>query len=364
MEKKRVAFIVSTLNGGGIENYLLRFIKHYKDQIDATVICKLGYAGDLYEQYIEHGVKVETLNIGFFNPIDWYKFFTYLKKTNFSSICDFTGNFAGIPLTIAKVAEINTRVAFYRGSTNRFKEDGFRLIYNKVSKLLVQRNATNILSNSVAALNFFFPKREEISGKYEVVYNGINSEQFCSVTDNLRRSLSIPQNAFVIGHVGRLDVAKNHKTILDVALRMCTANSNIYFIICGKGVDEAFMGTILNANLTRQIKLLGYRSDVNKVLNTMNAFYFPSVTEGQPNALIEAMVIGLPFVASNIEPILETVPADLHMQLVAPKDVDGAIEKLSNIYHSHNRCEYICAEWAKEKYSADSCFSLFMEKLK
>lgn len=364
MNRKKVAFFVSSLNGGGIENYLLRFLKYYKDEIDATVICKLGFTGDLYDEYICAGVKVETLKVGYYSPASWYKLYCYLRGSNFKSICDFTGNFAAIPLLLAKLANVKIRVAFYRGSTNRFKESWPRLIYNHLSKVLVEYSASSILSNSLAALNYFFPRRKRSVKKFQVVYNGIDSNQFCSEERNFREQLSIPKQAFVIGHVGRFDIAKNHDTIIKVALSLCSSNPSIYFVLCGKGVDENLKEKVLQAGLGSQIKLLGYRSDVSVVLNTLDAFYFPSITEGQPNALIEAMVMGLPFVASNIAPILETVPGSLHNQLVTSKDVDGAISKLLDIYHSQNRCEYTCANWAKDKYSADSCFSLFMGKLK
>jgi glycosyltransferase involved in cell wall biosynthesis len=361
---KRIAFIVTSLNSGGVENYLLRFLKYSEGKIVPFVICKGDQFGELFNDYKNiKNIKLSNIEIGYINFMSLYRFYDFLKQNRIDAICDFTGNFAGLPLFIATIANIHNRIAFYRGSTNHFKEDKFRLAYNNLVKKMVERNATSILSNSQAALNFFFPNRNITDSKYQVIPNGIDSNDFCGEVINLRNELSIPVDAFVIGHVGRYNVAKNHDTIVEVAIRLCSSNTDIYFIFCGKGVDENLREVVSQARLERQIKLLGYRSDVNKVLNTIDVFYFPSLTEGQPNALIEAMVIGLPFVASNIDPILETVPSNLQKQLVAPKDADSAVSKLLDIYHSQNTSKYTCAEWAKEKYSAQSCFNLFMEKL-
>ena len=68
----------------------------------------------------------------------------------------------------------------------------------------------------------------------------------------------------------------------------------------GKGVREKYEMIVQQMGLDGQIHLLGYRSDVLRILPLFDLYYFPSLTEGQPNALIEAMATGLPFVASDI----------------------------------------------------------------
>ena len=128
--KLKVAFLVTSLNPGGIEYYLLRFITHYQGEIDATVYCKSGKAGILHEKYETIGAKIVPFKLSFFNFIAYYKFYKELKRNNYDSICDFTGNFATLPLFSARFAGIKKRLVFYRGSSNHFKEDGLRLLYN------------------------------------------------------------------------------------------------------------------------------------------------------------------------------------------------------------------------------------------
>ncbi|MFR9165365.1 MAG: glycosyltransferase [Dysgonomonas sp.] len=359
--KKKVAFFVTNLNAGGIENYLLRFIVHCYKNIDVQVYCKSGKFGELEKQYRDAGAKLKSYKVGYFNIFSFWKLYNELKRENFDAVCDFTGNFAGMIMFLAYKAKIKKRIAFYRGSTNHFKETSLRLYYNRYMKHLINKYATNILSNSVAALDFFYPDRNADSLKFEVIYNGIDAKRFLSTKENLKSELSIPANSFVVGHIGRFNKAKNHELIIKVAIALCKKHDDIHFILCGKDVDTN-LSEIVNANnLEQQIHLLGYRNDVIKVLNSLNCFYFPSITEGQPNALIEALICGLPFVASDISPIKETIPAEYHDQLVNIDSIEQSCNKILDIYTG--KTSFNLANWALEHYNSDILFNKFYDKL-
>lgn len=358
-------FLVTSLNSGGLENYLLRFLTHYKEDFNAFVICKSGERGkDLVNDFEHLGVTIVSLRLGYFNLFGYLKLYKFLKKEEFKSICDFTGNFAALPLLIAKLTDIKKRVAFYRGSTNHFKEDFLRLAYNKTLNRLIPLVSTSILANSKAALNFFFKKKWNDNPKYEVIYNGIDASKFLATNENLRVELNIPSGAFVVGHVGRYNEAKNHKTIIEVAVQLCKLDSNSFFIFCGKDTDIRLKERVTLEGLEKQIKLLGLRNDVVKVLNTLDCFYFPSLSEGQPNALIEALIAGLPFVASNIEPHKETIPKSHQNQLIDPLNIVEAKNKILEIKSNKMFAEsLILKSWAIEKYNAGMLFEKFKEKL-
>ena len=97
----------------------------------------------------------------------------------------------------------------------------------------------------------------------------------------------------------------------------------------------------------------------------MDCYFFPSVTEGQPNSLIEAMIMGVPFVASNIEPIKETVPEFVEKEcLISPEDVDSAVSKILEIRDNTERYDKVLVQkWAIEQYNADTQFDLFYSQL-
>ena len=117
---KKVIFIVKTIEIGGLENYLLRFIKYANNRLDSTVLCNAGKSGTLEDAYRKENAKIILFKLGFFSLLDYWKLYKYLKKEKFDSICDFTGDFSGAVLLTAKFAGIRNRLVFYRGSEYQF----------------------------------------------------------------------------------------------------------------------------------------------------------------------------------------------------------------------------------------------------
>jgi glycosyltransferase involved in cell wall biosynthesis len=92
-------------------------------------------------------------------------------------------------------------------------------------------------------------------------------------------------------------------------------------------------------------------------LASADAFYFPSFTESQPNSLIEAMIMGLPFVASDIQPIKEAILPDYYGQLVAPDNIEGAYKLFQEIIEDRMELDFkVLSQWASDNYNADKRF--------
>lgn len=364
----KIAFFVTSLDSGGIENYLLRFLKHYDNKLQAVIVCKGGFLGELENEYRKlENVKIYAVNVGYFNVLGLKKIYSILKSENIDAVCDFTGNFAGLIMLASKIAKIKKRVVFYRGSTNHFKEDFLRLAYSSFVKKLSVLFSTQILSNSKSALYFFFGKKAGNDKKYAVVYNGINIEDFNKTYSNIVRRIDfgIPENAFVIGHTGRFDKAKNHETIIKTAKVLCEKYNDIYFILSGKNTESELKQMVSDFDLNDKIKLLGFREDVSQILKLLDIFLFPSVTEGQPNALIEAMVANLPVVTSNIEPIIETVPDYFKEKLISPFDYKKYAEIIEMMYLDRDYMNgFRCKDWVMQKYNHEKQFEIFFNYLK
>ncbi|MNT34782.1 Glycosyltransferase Gtf1 [compost metagenome] len=135
---------------------------------------------------------------------------------------------------------------------------------------------------------------------------------------------------------------------------MCGKNTDVYL---NKSVEE-------NIFLKDKVKVLGYRDDVSSMLTIFDLYFFPSITEGQPNALIEAMVAGVPIIASNIKPIVETTPEILHNELVDPFDVQGFCERIEEYYLNDSKRENAnFSDWAINKFSPKKLFTEFYSEL-
>lgn len=364
--KEKTLFIVTALSQGGLETYLLRFVSWWCKQ-DCSVFCKAGRLGDLECAFRNAGVRVISWRLGYGNPVACWKFFRFLKQEKFAVVCDFTGNFSGITLACARLAGVKIRIAQYRGAENHFKPTFFRKIYNWLMRWITRRCATKIISNSAAAFDYFFPDLWRNNLKFRCIYNGVNVPALLAAQGDkeaLRAEFGIPSSAFVIGHTGRYNYAKNHDTIVSVAIELCKKHSDVYFFLAGAGVPDVYAERVAQAGFAKRILMPGYRKDVPRLLSMMDVFYFPSLTEGQPNSLIEAEIAGLPIVASDIAPIRESVPESLISGLLPPTDVAAAVRELERLRSSESaRRERVCAAWAAAKYDGNARFEEFREEL-
>lgn len=361
-----VVFFVTNLDAGGLENYLLRFLQLYASRFDDVIVfCKGAKGGVLEPNFVAlKNVRVVKKKIGNYHPHHYVWLKRWFSRHSDHIVCDFTGNFAGPVLWAAKKSTVSKRIAFYRSSSNRFKETPIRLKINSFYNSLVRRFATNIYANSKFAFSFYF-SNSNIDERFKVIYNGLNIAAFLSEHENLREEFKIAPNTFVVGHTGRFNPAKNHKAILEVAARILAVKKDVVFIMCGKGVKHHLDNTVRKSGYDKNILLFENRSDIGKFLNTCDAYIFPSITEGQPNSLIEAWVKGLPFVASNIPPIKDLIPTEFDRYLVSPNDVEQMTSLLINIIDGDfdSRQRETLAKWAQDSFDGQIRFEEFYQEL-
>lgn len=365
--KKQCAYFLTSLNQGGAETYLLRFLCYSGNEIYNVVWCKSGRGGDLQEAYKKSADELVFKRLGYFSLGAYIHLYMWLKRNHIDTVCDFTGNFAGIVMFVAYLAGVKNRIAQYRGASNHFKETRGRLLYNAIVNKLVYRFATKIISNSEAALDFFFPNHKTSKKYFKVIPNGIPDEYFIAdhnARQRKREELGIPAEAFVVGHTGRYNYAKNHETIIKVARMLCGKYDDIYFVLAGKGTDTKLRQAVDEAGLAGRVLLLGYRRDVKDLLPAFDLYYFPSVTESQPNALQEAMARGVPVLASDIAPIKECVPPGFRQKLVSPKDAGTASQRIEQLYLNRSLLkEYVLTDWARKMYGERECLDHLLNEL-
>lgn len=367
VKRGKICLILPGLDAGGIENYVLRYLHYAKDVSGITVLSRSSLQGDLYEKYRQTGVDLHQQKVSYLNPFKWFLLFSFFKDKGFDTVCDFNENFAGIPMLMGALAGTGRRIAFYRRSSHAFNPTWYRMVYARGMNFLVYTYSTTILSNSRSALDFFFGELKSKAPKLRVIPNGIDASVFNLQKDMhlLRNPAGFPKSCFIVGHSGRYDPAKNHETWFKVAEKLSRKYSNIRFVFCGKGTDsEVFLSKLKEYGIADLTDALGLVEDVPAVLSRMDLFYFPSVTEGQPNALLEAILSGLPVVTSGISPIKEMMPEALQHLLLDPSDVDSAVERIETYYKQG--ADYDVAAltvWAREQFDFDKNFKKFHDEL-
>jgi glycosyltransferase involved in cell wall biosynthesis len=153
------------------------------------------------------------------------------------------------------------------------------------------------------------------------VYNGAALNPISRVTatemENLRQQvlqeLNIPHDHQIILTVGRLTEQKGYQDLIPVIPSITQEFPNLTFVWAGEGeLRSQLVQQLKDYNATSAVQLLGYRSDVSRLLAAADLFIFPSHNEGLPFALLEAMAHGLPILASNASSIPEIVTPGVH----------------------------------------------------
>ena len=381
MKRKRILFIIHSLTLGGLENYLLRFCRYVRNKpeyhdLDIDVLCRSGQTGVLNGDFVELGIPVHPAKVGYFHPHHWYKLYWFMKKNRFDIVCDFNSHFAAVPLRIAKSLNIPRRVVFYRNARDAFSYDFFRACYMSIQKRLLLNCATHILSNSQNAFEYYYAKQHKSDHRFQVISNGIDfplNQPLQLDTSELKASLGIPAHARIIGHVGNVKLSryqkgsdqKNFPAIVAIAEKICKNRDDVYFLLCGNNVEHRVHELTNDENTLKHIITPGVRKDIFDILGIIDIFLFPSLYEGQPNALLEAMCMGVPFVASNVPSIKEHISNDYFDRLFAPQDIfgmSGMLEFLIDFPDSPEK-KSLLAENMKKKCNPQTNFEKFLQVL-
>jgi len=299
----QILYVIASLDIGGTERQLYLLLKHLDRNRFAPHVVSLSPGGYWIQPIRDLGIELITLE----------------RRTNYElkRLISLTGMirnrnphivhsyqppanaYAGLAATMAKHSKmIASRRSFdFETQSNALKKIIDRTIY---------RNADAVVCNSSSLY-------ENLKNRYGerinavVIHNGIemvDPPRFERASE-VKNMLGVPLEAPVVGTVGRLIPIKNHRLFLDIASGVFKKRPDVYFVLVGDGPLENELRTYAETlGIADRVVFTGQRDDVPLLLNAFDIFLFTSSNhysegEGLPNAVMEAMVSGLPCVASR-----------------------------------------------------------------
>lgn len=172
-------------------------------------------------------------------------------------------------------------------------------------------------------------------GKISVIPNSVDVQRV--MPDPLRRKtareqLRLAEEDFAWITVGRLNPPKGYRYLLEAMAQVVRQLSRVRLLVVGDGPSRTPLEQVARAaGLANAIQFLGERRDVLALLDAADAFVFPSLSEGLPLALLEAMAMGKPCVASRIAPHQEMIEHGHSGLLVAARDPLGLAEAMHQV---------------------------------
>ena len=139
--------------------------------------------------------------------------------------------------------------------------------------------------------------------KFQIMNNAIDAKKFIyneEVRKQKRVELGV-EDKFVIGHVGRFNLQKNHEFLVKRFADFAKTNEDAILVLIGNGeLQEKIKEMAKEYGIETKVKFLGLREDIPQLLQAMDLFLFPSLFEGLPVTLVEAQAAGLPCVISDM----------------------------------------------------------------
>lgn len=294
----RVLHVVPNMNAGGLETFIMNIYRN----IDRNEI-----QFDFLEHYQEKSFYDDEINslggkIYHFSLRDDNNIFKYIKNLisffkyhkEYQVIHCHMESIGALLFIIAKFYGIKIRIG--HAHTNSVSNNLKGYIKRFTSSFFKYTTTINLACSELAGYYLFKNK------KFTVIPNGIDFDKFV-FNEQKREEIRIKYNLtnnFVIGHVGRMDDAKNQLFLIDVFNEYLKYNNNSKLVLIGDGEYKAKIQTkIKKYGIESNVLLLGVKSNINEFLSAFDLFVFPSKFEGLGIALIESQINGLKTLTSD-----------------------------------------------------------------
>ena len=158
----------------------------------------------------------------------------------------------------------------------------------------------------------------------------------------LKTQLHLPIDVPIITTVGRLHPQKGHSYLLKAIPEILRVHSEVHFLWVGDGsLSEELKRQVDLAGLSNKITFAGVRSDIPDILAISNLFVLPSLWEGLPNVVLEAMAAGVPVVATNVDGTPELIKDGETGWLISPADTNDIATTLTRVLSDPAQLELI-----------------------
>lgn len=337
----RVAYVLTPITFGGAERVSLHFLSNVdRNEIDLHLIALVRPWEEppmLLDEVNRLGISYSTLPVAARPGNDPLRVFRVIwglyrifRQQSFD-LLHTHGYFADIcALPIAKL----NRIRWLSTCHGFISTDRKLRLYNRVD-LWVLRLCDRVIAVS--------------DGIYEVLKgHGIDEDKITVITNavpilspatedkwdpcNFRQQHGISKEAFVFAYVGRLSEEKGLHYLLDAMAELTRSYNRVRLILVGDGSQRKMLEQrAVELNLKQHISFVGFQKDVLPWLSIADCFVLPSLTEGTPMVVLEAMAAGVPVIATRVGGVPDVVADGVNGVLVPCKDVEALQASMSQI---------------------------------
>ena len=326
-ERPHVAHVIDELPPDGAERLIVDVLQNRSARFRYSVVC-IVRGGDLVREVEATGVPVHILHRPpGLNP-----------GTVAALIRWFRRNRVSVVHTHLHAADTYGRLAAWlSGVPARFSTRHSAKAWTGVGRPALAWSLSWLSTKVIACgteVGLFMQQSEHIpTSKIVVVPNGINLRRF-DHADRLafRRELGIGGDTLLVGAVGRLLPVKGHAELLEAVGALARDGVDVHCAIVGSGeLEQQLRATASRLGIGERAHFTGQRADIPNILAALDIFAMPSQWEGLPMALLEAMALARPVVATAVGSIPEVVVDGQTGRLVPAGDRSALTEALREL---------------------------------
>lgn len=299
MKKVKVLQIIDGSSYGGIFKLIHNISLNIKN-IDMDLLTQ--------SSIFNSDKKIYSLNIerkSLKNKIIYnYRLYKFLKKNKYDIVHINSGVFlySFQMVLICRLAHIKN-IIVHSHSTPKMNK--VRVFLKTILNPLYRSLCVMYLSCSKKAEYSLFTKKFINKNKVIILKNGIDIDKFKfnkKIRDEYRKKFNIDKK-IVYGHSGNFVYEKNHEYLIDLFYEIQKKQSNSILVLIGTGkLQNKIKDKVKSLGILDKVLFLGYREDVDKLLNMIDIFLFPSISEGLGVSVIESQTNGLITYSSNVIP--------------------------------------------------------------
>lgn len=301
---KRLLCILSNMNTGGAETFLMKLYREIDRTRYQMDFCVNSKSGDYYEkEIIDLGGRIYRIpskseNLKLFKK----SLFNIVKNNEYEYVLRVTSNAGGfLDLKIAK--EAGAKVCVARSSNSNDAAGLKTAITHRVGKVFLKKYVDVKLAPSDLAAIYTFGRKDFEDNSVIILNNGIDLDFYKYREEGrsqIRNEFGIKEDEILCGHIGRFNKQKNHDFLIDIFSSLYTENQKIKLLLVGNGDLECeIRNKVARLGLSEKVIFAGVRGDIPDLLSAMDIFIFPSSYEGMPNTVIEAQACGLTCIISD-----------------------------------------------------------------
>jgi len=315
-DKPHVVHVIDRLPPDGAERLIVDVLQNRSDRFRFSVLCIVA-GGEMVDELRAIGVPVTILNrkpgldFGTLPALVlWYREQKVAVVHTHLYAADSYGRVAAV------LAGVRGRFST-RHNTSAWGSRGRRWLAWGLGRL-----SQRVIACGEAVGKFLVDVERLPPDRVTVIANGINLRRFDAVDRTaLRRELGVGENTVLMGVVGRLHPQKGHADLMVALEALNRTHPDFVCVLAGSGdLKDTIEADAKARGLEGKVRLLGQRKDIPNVLAGLDLFVMPSLWEGLPMAMLEAMALATPVLATSVGSIPSVIDSGEDGMLVPPGD--------------------------------------------